>query len=266
MPSPNPFPASPSLVCSALWTSKSLSNELLNAALAFYFIFAVVHSAWPALLQRQRGAATRNWANHIFPILALALVLVPVFKLAEVSFVVWPFILLVDLLAIALAVLTVTLLPVLAVLLLTLAATGALIFKIPSDLTGLPVSFFLLGAFVDFLRRREHLAREEIQARRAENRDQIQQRHGRARRFGRDPARLLHRAAVFAAHHGHAAAAADQPIPGVWSRAVAGRVAAGCDKIVFARLDARHRPGLRDLARMRVAFQPFRSGESTRSR
>lgn len=134
----------------ALWTSRSLSPELLNAALAFYFIFAVLHSALPALLQRKRGGTNQNWANHIFPILALALVLAPVFKLAEVSFIVWPFILLVDLLAIALAVLTGTLLPVLAVLLLTLAATGALIFKIPSDLTGLPTSFFLLGAFVVF--------------------------------------------------------------------------------------------------------------------
>ncbi|HEV2454326.1 MAG TPA: DUF2339 domain-containing protein, partial [Verrucomicrobiae bacterium] len=134
----------------ALWTSKSLSPELLNAALAFYFTFAVVHSALPALLQRRPGVANRTWANHLFPILALALVLVPVFKLAEVSFIVWPFILLVDMLAIVLAVLTGALLPVLAVLLLTLAATGALIFKIPSDLTGLPTSFFLLGAFVIF--------------------------------------------------------------------------------------------------------------------
>ena len=134
----------------ALWTANSLSNELLNAALAFYFIFAVLHSALPALLQRWRGGATQNWANHIFPILALALVLVPVFKLAEVSFIVWPFILLSDLLAVTLAVITATLLPVLAVLLLTLAAIGALIFKIPSDLTGLPVPFFLLGAFVIF--------------------------------------------------------------------------------------------------------------------
>ena len=74
----------------------------------------------------------------------------PIFKLTEVSFVVWPFILLVDLLAIALAVITSTLLPVLAVLLLTLAATGALIFKIPADLTGLPMSFFVLAAFVVF--------------------------------------------------------------------------------------------------------------------
>jgi hypothetical protein len=136
----------------SFWTTKFLTNELLNAALVFYFIFAVVHSALPALLQRRRGpaGAGQNWANHIFPILALALVLVPVFKLAEVSFIVWPFILLVDLLAIIVAVLTATLLPVLAVLLLTLAATGALIFKIPSDLTGLPVPFYLLGAFAVF--------------------------------------------------------------------------------------------------------------------
>ena len=134
----------------AFWTANSLSNELLNAGLVFYFIFAVLHSALPAWIQRQRGATKQNWANHLFPILALGLVLVPVFKLAEVSFIVWPFILLVDLLAIALAALTATLLPVLAVLVLTLAATGALIFKIPADLTGLPTSFYLLGAFAVF--------------------------------------------------------------------------------------------------------------------
>ncbi len=134
----------------ALWTAKSLSNELLNAALAFYFIFAVLHSVWPALQRHRRGARAPGWADHLFPIFALVLVLVPVFKLAEVSFIVWPFILLVDLLAIVLAVLTATLLPVLAVLVLTLAATGMLIFKIPAGLTGLPVSFFLLGGFVVF--------------------------------------------------------------------------------------------------------------------
>jgi type II secretory pathway pseudopilin PulG len=133
-----------------LWTTNSLSKELLNAGLVFYFAFAVLHSALPAWFQRQHGVTKSPWANHLYPILALALVLVPVFKIAEVSFIVWPFILLVDLLAIALAALTATLLPVIVVLLLTLAATGALIFKIPADLTGLPASFFLLGAFVVF--------------------------------------------------------------------------------------------------------------------
>jgi hypothetical protein len=132
------------------WTTEFLTNDLLAAALTFYFVFAVLHSALPVLVQRRQGVAAPGWAHHLFPILALVLVLVPVFQLATVSFLVWPFILLVDLLAILLAVLTATLLPVLAVLVLTLAATAALIFKIPADLTGLPVSFFLLGGFVVF--------------------------------------------------------------------------------------------------------------------
>jgi len=134
----------------AAWTANSLSNELLNAALAFYFIFAVVHSVFPVLLQRRRGVTTPLWGSQIFPPLALVLALIPIFKLAELSFIVWPFVLLVDVLAIGLAVMLASLLPVLAVMLLTLAATGALIFKIPAELTGLPTSFFLLGAFAIF--------------------------------------------------------------------------------------------------------------------
>lgn len=136
----------------AVWTSQFLTNELLNPALAFFLIFAVFHSALPAWRQKRLGAMAGVTAhlNHSFPPLALLLVLVPIFKLQELSFLVWPFVLLVDLLAIVLAVMTATLLPVLIVLLLTLAATGALIFKIPADLTGLPTSFWLLGAFAVF--------------------------------------------------------------------------------------------------------------------
>ena len=136
----------------AVWTSQHLTSLLLNAALVFYLVFAMFHSALPALLQRRRNHSSGVTAqlNQFFPPLALLLVLVPIFKLTELSFLVWPFVLLVDVLAIILAVLMATLLPVLAVLLLTLAATGALIFKIPADLTGLPTSFFLLGAFAVF--------------------------------------------------------------------------------------------------------------------
>jgi hypothetical protein len=102
------------------------------------------------LLQRRRGVNTAMWGGQIFPPLALVLVLIPIFQLAETSFLVWPFVLLVDVLAIGLAVMLASLLPVLAVMALTLAATGALIFKISVELTGLPTSFFLLGAFAVF--------------------------------------------------------------------------------------------------------------------
>ena len=134
----------------ALWTANSLTNDLLNAALAFYFIFAVFHTALPALLEKWRGIKTPSRLNHLFPLIALALVLVPVFKFPGVSFIVWPFILLVDFLAIILAVLTAALLPVIVVLLLTLAAIGGLIFKIPDDLAGLSVSMLNLAGFSVF--------------------------------------------------------------------------------------------------------------------
>ncbi len=134
-----------------LWTADHLTGELLNAALGFYFIFAVFHSVVSAFLHRRSGgeAGTAVWSN-CFPPLALVLVLVPIFNISELSFVVWPFVLLVDLLAIVLAALSLTLIPVFVVLLLTLVATGALIAKIPATLTGLPSSFFLLGAFAVF--------------------------------------------------------------------------------------------------------------------
>ncbi len=134
----------------AAWTGHSLTNDLLNAGLTFYLIFATVHTAFPVLLQKQLGPTAPRWVGKLFPPLALLLVLIPIFKLAELSFLVWPFVLLVDVLAIGVAVLTASLLPVLVVMVLTLAATGALIFKIPTTLTGLPTSFFLLGAFAIF--------------------------------------------------------------------------------------------------------------------
>lgn len=134
----------------AVWTGRVLSNELLHAALAFYFLFAIVHSVGPIVLRRFGSVTPPPWWSQAFPPLALVLVLIPIFQFAEVSFLVWPFVLLVDVLAIGLGFLTASLLPVLAVLVLTLVATGALIFKIPATLTGLPTLLFLLGAFALF--------------------------------------------------------------------------------------------------------------------
>src|SRR5204862_6933084 len=93
---------------------------------------------------------TLPWWCHAFPALALVLVLMPIFTLTELSILVWPFVLIVDLLALVLAVMAATLLPILAVLLLTLLAVGAWLFHIPSDLTGLATALFLLGGFAIF--------------------------------------------------------------------------------------------------------------------
>src|SRR5438552_5181557 len=130
-------------------TDKYLTGQHLYTALAFYFVFALFHAATPLALQRPRKI-TLPWWRHAFPALALLRVLMPIFQLAELSILVWPFVLIVDLLALVLAVMAATLLPILAVLLLTLLALGAWLFHIPSELTGLATALFLLGGFAIF--------------------------------------------------------------------------------------------------------------------
>ncbi|MFN2540660.1 MAG: DUF2339 domain-containing protein [Chthoniobacterales bacterium] len=130
----------------AAWTSHELTTPHLYIALAFYFGFALLHTAMPVALQRGRAVAL-PWWSHIFPALALLLVLMPIFQLTPLSIAVWPFVLIVDLLAIVLALASASLLPIVAVLVLTLAALGAFIARIPDELTGLPTALFLLGGF-----------------------------------------------------------------------------------------------------------------------
>jgi hypothetical protein len=78
----------------------------------------------PIALQRLHKIEVPRW-THIFPALALLLVLIPIFRLTELSLLVWPFVFIIDVLAIGLAIATATLLPVIAVLVLTLVAVGA---------------------------------------------------------------------------------------------------------------------------------------------
>src|SRR5437016_2638609 len=133
----------------AIWTAWYLATQNLYAALAAFFVFALLHSAAPLVLQCTRKIDVRWW-GYLFPALALVLVLMPIFNLPEVSFVVWPLVFCVDLLAILLAVATGTLLSILIVLLLTFVVIGGWIFRIPIQLTGLPTSLFLLGGFAIF--------------------------------------------------------------------------------------------------------------------
>src|SRR5947207_3048952 len=133
----------------AIWTAWYLTTQNLYVALAAFFVFALLHSAAPLILQRTRKIDV-HWWGHLFPALALLLVLMPIFNLPEVSFLIWPLVFCVDLLAILLAVATGSLLSILIVLLLTFVVIGGWIFRIPVDLTGLPTSLFLLGGLAIF--------------------------------------------------------------------------------------------------------------------
>jgi uncharacterized membrane protein len=133
----------------SIWTGNYLTNANLYTALGFYFVFALFHAAAPIALQRLRKTDI-PWWSHAFPAVALLLVLMPIFQLSELSLLVWPFVLVVDLVAFVLALTTATLLPVIAVLVLTLIAIGAWLSRIPSELTGLPTALFILAGFTIF--------------------------------------------------------------------------------------------------------------------
>ena len=131
------------------WTGGYITVDHIYTALGFYFVFALFHAATPIALQRLHKIEVPRW-THIFPALALLLVLIPLFRVTELSLLVWPFVFVIDVLAIGLAIATATLLPVIAVLVLTLVAIGAWLLRIPTELTGLSTALMILACFAIF--------------------------------------------------------------------------------------------------------------------
>ena len=131
----------------ATWTGARLTDDLLPWALGLYLMHAATHTTFPLLLERRRPGAGLTWWSQLFPPLALILMLIPVLKLDTVSFALWPCVLLIDLLAIGLAVFSQSLLAMAAALGLTLAATGLWMFQIPPALTSEPLLLLVVGGF-----------------------------------------------------------------------------------------------------------------------
>jgi uncharacterized membrane protein len=142
----------------AAWTGGRLTADLLPWALSFYLVHAVLHTAFPLVLERVRPAAAPSTWSNLFPPLALLLMIVPLFKLEGLSLLFWPCVLLVDLLAIFLALLTASLAGVAMVLLLTLVVTGVWVLRVPATtdasgslllvIGGFAVLFFAVGMFL----------------------------------------------------------------------------------------------------------------------
>lgn len=134
----------------AAWTFNWIKPDLLNAALGFYLLFALLHSVFPLVLQRLRPAPMPLWTIHFFPMLALLLILVPLNSSAELSWLLWPVVLAVDLLAVVLAVLTTSLLSILAVFVLTIVATAMWMASMPVSAPDLSYELVVIGAFAVF--------------------------------------------------------------------------------------------------------------------
>lgn len=131
----------------AVWTFAYLTSALLNWALGLYLGFALLHSIFPLVLQRMRPALAPLWWAHWFPPFALLLVMLPVFKTTELTWLLWPCVLLINLLAIGLAALTASLTAILAVLVVTFAVVTAWLFRMPLGMADLGEVLVVIGGF-----------------------------------------------------------------------------------------------------------------------
>jgi len=131
----------------SIWTVSYVSGALLNWALGFYLLFAILHTAFPIVLQRLRPGATPVWWGHLFPLIALALVMIPVMKLPDLGWLVWLCVLALDVVVFALALVTASVLAIIGALVLTLGATVVWLFKVPAVASGVPDLLVLIGGF-----------------------------------------------------------------------------------------------------------------------
>lgn len=132
----------------AWWTGAHLTTALLAWGLVAYLGFAILHTAFPLVLARVRGAAAAPtlW-SQLFPPLTLLLLFGPLIKFDHVSLLFWPAVLAVDVIAVALALFSASLTALAIVLVLTLASTAICLAK-PAGVLLEPMSVLLvLGGF-----------------------------------------------------------------------------------------------------------------------
>ncbi len=136
-----------SFVHLALWSRVRLTDETLIAALVSYLIFGLMHTGFALLAMRLRPETMQAQKHGIWlgPV-AVLLVIVPMFALPAVPWLIWPTVLILNLMTIAVAALTLALAPVLLALFVTLLAMGFWLFRL--EPTCSPWGFlFTLGGF-----------------------------------------------------------------------------------------------------------------------
>jgi uncharacterized membrane protein len=140
----------------AVWTQRFLGESLLRWGLAFYLIFAAMHAVFPIVLQRLRPGPGPTWWAGFIPAVFLLLIMMLISRHTGVlPVLVWPCVLLIDLLAVTLAVITASVLAILPVLILTVLTLALWIGRAPSSgidlwpvlivVGGFAVTFFLVS-------------------------------------------------------------------------------------------------------------------------
>jgi len=128
------------------WTAGYLQHAMLWWALGAYLLFAVIHagfSVWPSRVEAKRGAV--NWQSYI-PLLALVLLFVCVWR-GETSFAVWAAVLLVDVLALAIAAASRSIIALVIALVATLMTAGLWIVTAPPASESIIGMLMVVGGF-----------------------------------------------------------------------------------------------------------------------
>lgn len=127
------------------WISGRMDNEHIYWGLGLALAYAVLHSGFPLLFRRLHPDSAPSWWANLFPLLALALVLTPACLIPNVTFMIWPCILLIDGIAVLLAILTRSMLAILAALVMTLVITSAWVLQLTPETVDLPMVLLVIG-------------------------------------------------------------------------------------------------------------------------
>ncbi len=131
----------------SIWMSLYFKEPALKLILAFDLIFAVLHSAGPAILQKLRGAKIAPGWTQVFPIIAMLLVLVPIYMLDNVSPIIWGAIIAVNLVVMFFTVIMATYWALAVMIVLTLVAVGSWIARVPVAGTDIDAMLWMVGGF-----------------------------------------------------------------------------------------------------------------------
>ena len=114
----------------SMWITARMTPELLAWALAGSLVFAFLHSAFPMIIARENPSGSMSRYSHIFPLIALLLTLIPIFKGAgDSSFLIWPFTLVINGGIMVLALLTASAWAILAALIVTAIVISGWVFS-----------------------------------------------------------------------------------------------------------------------------------------
>ena len=132
------------------WTFGSISPGVLLPVLGIYLAYGVIHSAFPLWMQRRRPGALPPSLVAALPLPTLVLMLLPLIWLDGVSWVLWPAVILVDLLVLGVAVATLSLGGVVVSMVLTFLAAGIWLMRWPMEAGGGGALVTMLGTFAVF--------------------------------------------------------------------------------------------------------------------